>query len=310
MPQAVLIAVGGGCVSALLTLFALSGSPGGTLIAYLAPLPLLLVGLGLGVGVAPLAAAAGVAVVGAFGGLAAAGVYGGLHAFPSWLVTRLALTRRTATGGGEVWFPPGEILCWLAVLAATAVICGALLTTGGIEQSLRSVLDEAFTAAAPGLTEEQRASVVDQIAPLFIGATGVMWIIMMTVNGVGAQGLLVRRRWNRRPSPRWSDLRLPTWYSWVLVAGAVAALIAPGDLRYVARNVVLILATPYFFVGLAVTHTMARRTPAKGFFLATFYVILAFAFPGMSAAVAALGVVEDWIGVRKRLPGPPAQNDR
>lgn len=304
MPHPVIIAVGGGAMSAAVTLLVLSGSPGGALLGYLAPFPLMLVALALGAWAAPVAGVVGVALVAAFGGVTAASLYGGLHAVPSWLVAKLALTRRggsaAAAGGG--WSLPGDILCWLALLAASAILAAAVLAPAGIEQSLRQVLDQAFAAAGPSLTDAQRSRLVDQISPFFLGATGVMWIIMIAVNGVAAQGLLGRKGWSVRPTPRWSALALPDWFSWVLVAAAVVALFADGDMRYVARNLVLILATPYFFVGLAVVHYLAARTAVKLLALVGFYMALGFAFPGVGAAVAALGVAEQWIGVRRRLP--------
>jgi hypothetical protein len=44
--------------------------------------------------------------------------------------------------------------------------------------------------------------------------------------------------------------------------------------------------------------------------LAGFYVILGFAFPGVGVAVAALGVIEEWVGVRRRFAvAPPGQRN-
>ena len=311
MLQTAIIAVGGGAISALVALLAMSGYPGGAVLAYLAPLPLLLVGLGLGTAALPVAAATGVGLVAAFAGIAAAGVYGGLHAFPSWLVVRVALARTSAgAGSSDRWSSAGAVLCWLAGLAAIVVLIGAIGAWGNVEGSVREVLASALAVAASALDASDRDRMVAQIAPFFLGGMGVMWVTMIAVNGVLAQSLLVRGGRNVRPSPQWSDLSLPDWISFPLVAAALIGLVGEGDLRYLGRNLVLVFLVPYFFVGLAVVHGLARKMPASGVLLAGFYVVLGFAFPGVGAAVAALGVVEEWVGVRRRFAvAPPGQGN-
>lgn len=307
-----LIAAGGGAISACVAMLAVSGYSGGAILAYLAPLPLLLVGLGLGGALLPVAAASGIAVFAAIGGVSAAGVYGALHALPSWLIVRIALARKADGPDGRIeWFPPGAVLCWLATFAAVMVLVGALSVWGEIESSVRQVLGDALAAAAPTVEETDRADLVAQIAPFFLGGMGVVWVTMMVINGLLAQSWLARRGWNVRPTPVWSALSLPGWISWALVGAALIGLIADGDLRYLGRNLVLVFLVPYFFVGLAVVHGFARGMPAPGLLLAGFYVILGFAFPGMGAAVAALGVIEEWVGVRRASPvAPPGQRNK
>lgn len=306
MLKTAMIAAGSGGISALLSLGALAGSAGGAIVAYFTPLPLLLVGLGHGIIAASIAALSGVAMVALFGSVAAAGIYGGVHAFPSWLVVRQALARRQGPGeaAGE-WQEIGSLLCLLAVLAAVAALAVALAGGGGagVEQSVRKLLATVLGSSGAMLAEAQRAEIVERIVPLFIGASGATWVVMMVVNAVTAQAFLSRQGWNLRPSPKWSDLTLPDWMSWVLVASAVAALVSPGDAGYLARNLVLILAVPYFFLGLAVIHSLTRRLPSRGLLLTGFYVVLVIAFVAVSVAVAALGVIEQWGGVRRRFAG-------
>ncbi|TVR97456.1 MAG: DUF2232 domain-containing protein [Rhodospirillales bacterium] len=308
MLQTALIAAGGGALSALVSLAAITGAPGGMLLAYFSPLPLMLVGLGLGAAAIPIAALAGIGVVAGAGGVAAAGVYGGLHALPSWLVVHQALIHRPGDASDpNLWTPPGVIVSLLSVFCAGTVVVGAMLAGGDIEAGVGRVMEEALRTAAPDLPEADRAAVTAQITPFFVGAVGGMWVIMIALNAVAAQGLLARRHWNRRPSPRWSEFTVPNWFAWPLVAAAAIGLVAVGDIRYLARNLVLVFAVPYFFAGLAVLHTLARRTGAKGLLLACYYVLLALAFPAIAGATAGLGVIDQWMGIRRRLPGAPPQ---
>jgi hypothetical protein len=309
MLQTAIIAAGGGAISAVIALLAMSGYPGGAVLAYLAPLPLLLVGLGLGMAALPVAAAIGIGLVAASAGIAAAGVYGGLHAFPSWLVVRVALAR-TPAGTDARWPSAGAVLCWLAGLAAIMVSIGAIGAWGNVEGSVRKFLASVLAITASALDPSDRDQMVAQIAPFFLGGMGVMWVTMIAINGVLAQSLLVRGGRNVRPSPPWSGLSLPDWISFFLVAAALIGLVGDGDLRYLGRNLVLVFLVPYFFVGLAVVHGLARKMSASGMLLAGFYVILGFAFPGVGVAVAALGVIEEWVGVRRRFAvAPPGQRN-
>lgn len=312
MQKTALIAIGGGGLSAVASMAGLFGSPGGFLLAYLAPLPLLMVGLGLGPAAALIAAVTGVAGVGLIGGITSAGVYGGMHAFPSWLLVRQALTR---SGGGDEatseWSSVGSVLCWLAVVAAAIAIATVFAGRGeaGIEESVKALLENAISIAAPTLAEADRLTLASYLAPMFIGMTALTWLLMMTINGALAQGLLARRGWAIRPTPGWSELTLPDWMSWLLVAAAAIAIFASGDLEYLALNLVIIFATPFFFLGLAVVHTLVRPFTARGFVLAAFYVALVLFLLFVGIAVAGLGVVEQWVGIRSRLAkaGPPAK---
>jgi len=305
MLKAGVIALGGGGLSAAASVAALFGTSGGVVFAYLAPLPLLLVGLGLGSGATAIATAAGILAVAVFGGVPAAGVYGGMHAFPSWLIVHQMLMQKPASGGAASR-SIGSVLCWLAVIGGVIATVTAVMGRGeaGIEGSVRDLLAGAASVAAPNLADVDRETFVGYLAPLFIGASGVTWLLMLVVNAVLAQSVLARRGWNLVPTPKWSALTLPEWMTWPLVGTAVVALVSSGDMEYLAHNLVLIFAAPYFFLGLAVVHSLARLTPRRGFVLTAFYVTLGLFLAFAGAAVVGLGVIEQWAGVRRRFVGP------
>jgi len=305
MLKAGVIALGGGGLSAAASVAALFGTSGGVVFAYLAPLPLLLVGLGLGSGATAIATAAGILAVAVFGGVPAAGVYGGMHAFPSWLIVHQMLMQKPASSGAASR-SIGSVLCWLAVIGGVIATVTAVMGRGeaGIEGSVRDLLAGAASVAAPNLADVDRETFVGYLAPLFIGASGVTWLLMLVVNAVLAQSVLARRGWNLVPTPKWSALTLPEWMTWPLVGTAVVALVSSGDMEYLAHNLVLIFAAPYFFLGLAVVHSLARLTPRRGFVLTAFYVTLGLFLAFAGAAVVGLGVIEQWAGVRRRFVGP------
>jgi len=311
MHKTALIAIGGGGLSAM-------ASMAGPL-AYFTPLPLLLIGLSLGPMAGLVAATTGVAAVALLGGIGLAGTYGGMHALPSWLVVRLAVMQSPSQDGSTTtWYPIGSVPCCLAVLGAAIASLTMVLISGnsGFETYIRDVLQPlAATFAEISLEgERQRLQelVVEYLASVFVGMLGINWLLMITVNGVLAQALLSRRGWALRPTPHWSELTLPDWMSWLLVAAAAVALVASGDLEYLALNLAIIFAAPFILLGLAVVHTLVRPFPARGFVLAAFYIALVVFFMAFAGvAVAGLGVIEQWVGIRSRLAkaGPPQRSE-
>lgn len=302
MGKPTLIALGGGGLSGAAVIAALTGSPIGVVLVYLAPLPLLMVGLCYGSGAFGLAAAAGLLLVLLMGGFTAGGLFGGMHVIPSWLIIQQALRPNAASADG--WQPIGHILAVLALLVTLVLMATALggQNGDGIQALVAETLATVAEMAAPGLDQPERAALVTRLAPMFLGFSAVAWLCMLVVNAGLAQSFLGARGLSRRSTPRWSDIRVPAWFDWVLAGMALAGLATSGDVAYLARNAVIILLAPYFFVGLAVVHKLARRAPMPGMVLAIFYFLLLLFFLFAAAAVAAIGLADQWLGVRNRLP--------
>jgi hypothetical protein len=71
-------------------------------------------------------------------------------------------------------------------------------------------------------------------------------------------------------------------------------------LRFVGINVAIALSVPFGLAGLAVLHAAARRLSHPAMALVTFYT-LAGLFGWPLLAVAVLGLLESWLGLRRRL---------
>ena len=304
-PREAALALGAGAVSALASVALATGSFGAMVIAYLAPLPLFLVGLSQGPRPAAIAAASGFMVAGILGGTIAAGLFGLLHAVPAWLVIRLGLNHRIQPDQSVLWYPPGTVLAWLTLLGGGIFLVAATLLWGaeGMKATVHGHLDQAFQAMTPDLTDADRATVLGTLVPLFPAAVGTSWIMMTAINAVLAQAILTRSGRNLRPSPGYADIRLPDWSSWALVGAAATALLGPGEVEYIGRNLTVLLAVPFFFVGLAVAHSLARRTQYENMLLAAFYLVLLVSGWAL-VLVAGAGVVEQWVGLRDRIAGP------
>ena len=131
MSKDMLIATGGGALSALASLAFMSGMPGALLAVYLAPLPLLLVGLDHGVKAATVAGISGIVLTGVAGNALSGWLFALIHALPAWIIVRQALLKRMAADGGtEEWYPAGSILCILSVLGGGLMMMAAVWSLG------------------------------------------------------------------------------------------------------------------------------------------------------------------------------------
>ncbi|NQU61418.1 MAG: DUF2232 domain-containing protein [Rhodospirillales bacterium] len=307
MPKETLIAIGAGVLSAVSAMAFLIHLPGAFLFAYLASLPLFLVGFSLGPGKIAIGGAVGFMVAGMFGGAFSAGIYGLTQALPAWLAVRQLLLQRPSLPQptSTQWYPAGDTLCWLAILAASVLTLAAVYVAygdQGLSIQIAENLDIILKGLSPDMAIDSRGKMVALIAPLFPGAVGCSWLIMTIVNATLAQGILIRFEKNLRPSPAYVDLGLPQWMSWLLIASAALALLGTGEMEYTGRNLALVTAMPYFLLGLSVIHTWARRVSFTGMVLFSFYLVVVLS--GWAAiGVAGIGMAEQWVGLRNRVSG-------
>ncbi len=319
MPRDWIIAIGGGFISAIASLAFLGGVPGAVLLVYLAPLPLMMVGLAFGPAAAAVASVAGALAAGAIGSMVAAVLFAVIHGLPAWMTVRLSLINRPAEGTGiatgedaqgkSVWYPAGHVLAWLTALGCGFFLIMVLFIAGGageFKNAVTNYLDQVLTMLAPALPKESRAQALSLISPLFPALVGVTWLAVTAVNGAMAQGIVRRLGRALRPSPPYRDLSLPHWLSWLLVGTAAMALTGPllgmVEMEYMGRNLAAISAVPFFFLGVAVLRSLVKRP----MFILT-VIILVYLFlmmPGWAALlVTGIGLTEHWIGLRRLFPG-------
>lgn len=292
-----------GGLAAFPYLLAPVGSPGSVILVYLAQLPLFAAGLWRGVCASVLAAVAASVILAVTGNLLLAGVFVGLNAIPVVLLVRQALLARIGETSAIEWYPPGLLTAWLTGLglAATAVILVLLGGPEGTQAGLREVLapafDRSFSENTPA--HDQLLSLVAYILPGIMAAS---WTMMTATNGALAQGLLARFGANWRPSADLAALSLPVWIP-LLLALSSGSIMIGGTTRFVAINVMIVLAVPFCLGGLAVIHAVARRLSRPAVPLMIFYV-LAGVFGWPLLLVALLGVLESSLGLRRRFAQP------
>jgi len=146
---------------------------------------------------------------------------------------------------------------------------------------------------------------LQRIGTVVPGIIVISWMVMIAANGALAQGLLKRIGRNQRPGPDIAGIELPEW---ILVAAAAAALFGyflPDPLGFFGKNALAILLLPFVVLGLAVIHTVARHFKAGIFMLAIVYILLIL-FSPLVVTLALLGVLDQLLGLRRRIAAPPS----
>jgi Predicted membrane protein (DUF2232) len=299
-PATAAIAVACGAVAACLYLGIVLGSSGALILVYLTQLPLFVAGLWLGAGAAAVAGASGTLVLlGAYDLLGAA-IFAALNAGPVTLLVRQVLLARRRPDGSFAWYPPGLLTAWLTGLALAGIAAAVLLLGGpdglqaGLREMVAQVLDRIASRPVPN-----RELVAEALATIIPGVVAASWMVTTVANGALAQGLLARFGANWRPSPPMAALALPVWLT-VALAGAAALTIFPGAPRFIGLNMTIVLFVAFCLGGLAVLHAAARRLSQPTMALVSFYTVATlFGWPFMIVAV--LGLLESWLGLRRRL---------
>jgi len=301
MSQALALAVLAGIISGGLGLLPLTGSIGLVFLGYFVQLPLMLAGLTMGLMATIIAVAGAVLVNMVIVGPIAALIFFAAFSLPALVVVRQALLSR-AENGATVWYPPGLILAVLTAIATFGVVL-SFAAFMGQPGGLLGVIDRSLTEAIRELTEATGQSLPDLTALrerlwMIPAAVASSWLIMTAMNAVLAQTIAVRAGWNRRPSPSFASMDLPIWLWPMLGVAAALAVLGGSGAGFLGRSALVVLATPFAFLGLAVIHKFANRWSHRQLGLAAIYAgIIVFNWPIL--AVVALGLVEDWAHLRR-----------
>ena len=308
MQRAQLIPLGAGVVAALLHLSVTLGSPGAFMLAYFAQAPIVATGLALGFMPAAVAAATAAVLV-ALGspGVGALSLFVLTSALPVLIIVYFAIQNRIRDGEGEdgsvEWYPVGRLLGWLTVLALVAFVAAYLVflgaengVRGATEMYLRNVLGALRNVQADTAAVDQ---LITTMAAIFPAVAAASWLLMIVVNGVMAQKFLTASGKNLRPIPAYSEIEVPIWPAAVVIFGALVAIFG-GNAGFFGINVMLIGTIPFFFIGLAVLHSISSAWPGRLFLLAGAYLFLVLlVWP--AAIIALLGLIEHWVRLRERM---------
>jgi hypothetical protein len=240
--------------------------------------------------------------------LLGAALFAVVNAVPVALLVRQALLARPRGDGTYAWYPPGLLTAWLTGYALAGIGVAMVLLGGpeAMHETLRGalgvVLDRMYGGQVPN-----RDEVASALASIIPGVVAASWMVTAVVNATLAQGVLARFAANWRPSPSLVALELPIWLH-IALGIAAAASIVGGMGRFVGINAIIALSVAFCLGGLAVLHAAVRRLSHPTMILVFFYVTAAlFGWPFL--VVAILGLLESWLGLRRRLAPQGVAND-
>ncbi len=323
MPREALIGVGAGLASAAASLAFIAGIPLAFIFLYFSPLPLIAVGLMVGFRVTVLGSIVCLLVTAGFGGFLFMLTLNGGQTFASILVVYLSLMRVDCNDTREAtiingWYPIGSIVAYLAICGVVFLSIIAILTNNpGLSVLVSSYVGDAIeimSSHVPNMKIEGKDTIRDMLATRYPGFVGANWIIMICINGALAQTIVIRAEKNLRPKPRYLQIDLPKWISWAFVGAAAITLFGTGEFGYLGRNTSILLATPYFLLGLAVLHYLSQEVMYRRPLLIVFYIVLLGSLKPLIMGgnawpillVTSIGVLENWIGLRARIKVKPS----
>jgi len=286
-----------GLAAALLMLGIASGTLGGVMLVALSSLPLYLAGFGAGRGAFAIAIIAAIGATTVVAGVPAGGAMLLLGGIPSATLTLLAI--------GSPAPSAHRLVLGLTVLGVVAFAVSSLGGLG-VEGGLQAVMQDAFTQALAH--QEAVAPLPVDVGPVVMKlayvAAGLMigtLMLLAAIDAALAQGVLVRFGHNLRPTPPMASLDLPWWISVAFAAALAAWLFGTGQIAFAGANLAIILAVPLILGGLAVIHMAVRRHPARLVMLIGVYGIAVASGGWLFVPMVALGIVEQWLGLRRRL---------
>jgi len=297
MSKNLVLAIGGGVVSAF---FALT-------VLVVSPILMFLVALALGIRQGLVAGAAALATAFLIGGVPGMLFCGLVVVLPTLVLARQALLARPGTDGALEWYPPGLLAAALTGLGAMLVAATTAFTAyadpNGPDAWVRHSLEEAIRRLGLVAGDAQIAAVTDLLAPTAPGIAIAIWLVLLVINGSTAQTLLVRGNRNLRPAMDLAMFRLPGWVPIAAVGAGLLALLGDGVAGFVGRNLTVVAMVPFFLTGLAVVHVVSRPWPYRAILLLVFYALLFVLGWPTSLLLILLGVIEQWLDLRGRIAG-------
>lgn len=316
-----------GLVSGLLFVSKASATVLALVFFPIVPLPLMIAGFGWGIQAGLTGLLCGM-IVSATLGLGGMVQYALIFGGPSALLIYLALLSRPdprAQPGQQalVWYPPGRLVAWTAVLAGAIGAGLAIYLAYGAgsdyEAGVRQMFERDFLpamreATEQSLSKEQIDRLITTATVILPAGTATFWLVIMLVNlWLGGKIALFSGRLIR-PWPTFSDMEYPRFFSVVFLLALLGSMLA-GLTSAAASAFTGAFIMAYLLMGLVVIHVITRGSRFQPVLLVLLYVgIITVGWLGL--IVALLGIAEPLLKLRERVAqssgpgGPPGTPPR
>ena len=319
------VAIGAGCAAAFLFAVSAQTSPLAMMLAYLAPLPIMIATMGWGVGPGAAAAATSVAALTLLAEPLTGLLYAASVAVPAWMLAAFAVAPVARylpmrSPSGQPYASVGSIVTLATVigmLGAAAALTAIIVFYGGyaegakqVATALAGVASDAFDAK----DGDQARIFADTLVRFGPAAIAASTLLMLNINLYAAARSTQLSHRLQRP---WSDLptslRLP-WPLGVLAIGCAACAYAlpPPASQYFSIGVGG-LGAAFALQGLAVAHALSRGLKLRVVMLVALYACCVLRANYTLPVLAALGLVDAFARLRARaafLPSPKPTSHR
>ncbi len=291
-----------GFISALLLILGFRDPALAATVANFSHIPLFMVALGLGLPYTAFAGIVGLIVMILAIHQTAAIFFGLAVILPAVILAYFGLLSRQ-TPGGEEWYSPGKILCWLTA-AAFAILTSFTLATSNPDNPLftemrQGIMDYLSANMPPDqMNAAEMEILVLNLLPYIPGMIVAMFLLSVVANAIIAQWVLVKFNVPARPTPSMSEIRLPQWTPILIAALGLGITFGEGLLKVWAINILIVGIVPLMLAGLGIMHSMAQGSSRPLVWLGLVYIVLVLSpFTGFIPVflLAGLGVVEQWI---------------
>ncbi len=319
MIQRYAVAFGAGCAAAFLFAVSAEANALAMLLAYLAPLPIMIATMGWGVDAGAIAAAASVAGLTLIAEPMSGMLFAASVAFPAWLLAAFAVTPLARYLPQRLSrfspFPSiGAIVTLAAIIGmvgAAAVLSTIIVIYHGyaegaqaVTQALASMAADALDDAADVDTAKAFAGMLVRIGPAVIAGST---LLMLCVNLYAAARSVqlshkLARPWLDLPTSLW----LPAPLGLVAMVCAAAAWLLPAPASQYLSIVAGGLGAAFAFQGLAVAHALSRGLKLRSLMLIALYACCLLRTQYTLPVLALLGVIDAFTRLRIRAAVVPA----
>lgn len=322
MRKNLLLAGGTAILSSALLLVAATGFLATTLLAYLTPLPLLILGLshkkdcvGIAGGMASLLLFFLTTPVVAI--IYFVLVAGPVTLFCQWATQVNHQKQNQVINGRWTISLSGHLCTFLAVvpcfiLTAVFIYCWLYqeLSVGTLLSEKADVIIENYRNALSKRNLDINPEVGAQLLLLkntllntVPAVMGIFWMILLIINGMLARYALSRVTTISLSAVKLAHIELPHWLIIIFIISSLIAGLLSGDISLYCLNLSVILAFPILLSGLGVVHIASERTKYKRGILFAIYTVV-FMSRWATFILVLIGLLDHFMKIKARISKP------
>ena len=326
MRNNLLLALGTGLLSAVLLMIAASGPLMGTLLAYLTPLPLLILGLS---GKNYFAGVAGALAALLLFGLTTpmvAVIYFFLVVLPVTLFCDSAtqMQRHASYHGAKADLSSASVGRLCALISVTPVLLLTILflyfwfqqnentqavlskTAESIMVTYQNALIEKNIAISPEVGK-QLVLIKNTLVNTAPALIGIFWMTLFLINAMIARHVLKRVTQTSPVAFKLSQIELPHWVIITFISSGLIAAVSDGELGLYSINLAAIIAFPILLSGLGVIHLATEKTGYKKTILFSVYTIILIS-RWAALMLVFIGMIDHFIKIKAKIESRAAKS--